>query len=281
MTTKKILACLMASMMICGAFAGCDKKEEEKSSSSVSESSASESSEASDSASESSAADEESKVVATVATPEFEDAIAAESGDAYLAMVDGQWWIQYWGAVDDGSVLCYDAGVTPITGDGEYTVSLTTDTNGFRFDTTGDANNTDVMASGCSFAAVMVKDGTTLFPNMAIEITSIKVDGNEIPMTAKNYTSSDDGKEMRANIYNSFISEAPEDAHDANGSVYGNPDYSPQIIDPAAAFGNGWTDIEVTFNVTGTGAEGGAEAEGAESEAAEGEESSAEESAAE
>jgi len=195
-------------------------------------------------------------------------------------MVDGQWWIQYWGEVDDGSVLCYDAGVAPITGDGEYTVSVTTNTNGFRFDTTGDANNTDVMASGCSFAAVMVKDGTTLFPNMAIEITSIKVDGNEIPMTAKNYTSSDDGVEMRANIYNSYISEAPEDAHDANGSVYGNPDYSPQIIDAAAAFGDGWTDIEVTFNVTGTGtaAEGGAEveAEGEESEAAEGEESAAE-----
>lgn len=274
MSTKKILACLMASIMACGAFAGCSEKEEDKSSSSVSESSSESSvseSEASDSESS-----EESKVVATVATPEFEDAIEAKSGDAYLAMVDGQWWIQYWGKID--SALCYDAGVVPITGDGEYTVSLTTDTNGFRFDTTGDANNTDVMASGCSFAAVMVKDGTTLFPNMAIEITSIKVDDKEIEMLKKNYTSSDDGVEMRANIYNGYITEAPEDAHDANGSVYGNPDYSPQIIDPAAAFGNGWTDIEVTFTVTGTGtaAEGGAEAEGAESEAAEGEESAAE-----
>ncbi|MBQ8297566.1 MAG: hypothetical protein IJX77_07285 [Ruminococcus sp.] len=241
MKTKKIFACLLASVMMCG-FASCSEEKEEKTSE------------------ESSVAEEATEAVTTepvnvdavqAETPEFEEAIAAESGDAYLAMVDSQWWIQYWGKVDDGSPLAYDAGVVPITGDGDYTVSVNADTNGFRFDTTGDANG-ECIPSGCGFAAVMVKDGVTKYPNMAIEITSIRVNGTEVPMTAKNYTSTDDGIEMRANIYNEWVSEVPEDAHDANGPVTDNDTYKAQIVDPAV-FADGWTSVEVDFTVTGTG----------------------------
>lgn len=250
MKIKRILACLMASMMVCGSAVSCSGDDAESSSasesSSVSESSVEESESSVDESSS------ESEPVAAQ-TPEFEEAIAAESGDAYLAIVDGQWWVQYWGAIDDaGSMLAYDAGVVPITGDGDYTVSVTANTNGFRFDTTGDANG-EYTPSGCSFAAVMVKDGTTLYPNMAIEITSITIDGTEVPMTATNYTSSDDGVEMRANIYNEWVTSVPEDAHDANGIVTDNETYKASIVDKAA-FADGWTDVVVNFTVTGTGA---------------------------
>ncbi len=245
MKTKKILAALLASMMVCGTFTACSDESEDSSSESES------------SAEESSAEEETTEVHIAVTddTSDFEEAVGAGSGDAYLAIVDGQWWIQYWGNIDDeGSMLAYDAGVATITGDGDYTVSVTADTNGFRYDTTGDANG-EYTPSGCSFAAVMVNDGTTLYPDMAIEITSIRIDGNEIDLTAKNYTASDDGVEMRANIYNEWVSDEniPEDAHDANGVLTDTTGYSAQIIDPSA-FNDGWTTVEVDFTVTGTGA---------------------------
>ncbi len=245
MKTKKLLAFLLASAMMCTAFTACgDKEDSSKEESSAAETTAEESSEE-----ETSAADESSVAGEQVQTGSFEEPVAAESGDAYLAMVDGEWYVQYWGTDED--LLTYDAGVVPITGDGEYTVSVNGATAGLMYDVTGDANG-DYTPSGMSFMAVMVKDGTTLFPNMAIEITSIKMNGEEVPMTKKNYTSSDDGVEMRANIYNEWVNELPEDAHDANGAVTDGSAYSAQIVDKDA-FNSGWTSIEVTFNVTGTG----------------------------
>lgn len=245
MKTKKLLAFLLASAMMCTAFTACgDKEDSSKEESSAAETTAEESSEE-----ETSAADESSVAGEQVQTGSFEEPVSAESGDAYLAMVDGEWYVQYWGTDED--LLTYDAGVVPITGDGEYTVSVNGATAGLMYDVTGDANG-DYTPSGMSFMAVMVKDGTTLYPNMAIEITSIKMNGEEVPMTKKNYTSSDDGVEMRANIYNKWVNELPEDAHDANGAVTDASAYSAQIVDKDA-FNSGWTSVEVTFNVTGTG----------------------------
>lgn len=245
MKTKKLLAFLLASAMMCTAFTACgDKEDSSKEESSAAETTAEESGEE-----ETSAADESSVAGEQVQTGSFEEPVAAESGDAYLAMVDGEWYVQYWGTDED--LLTYDAGVVPITGDGEYTVSVNGATAGLMYDVTGDANG-DYTPSGMSFMAVMVKDGTTLYPNMAIEITSIKMNGEEVPMTKKNYTSSDDGVEMRANIYNEWVNELSEDAHDANGAVTDASAYSAQIVDKDA-FNSGWTSVEVTFNVTGTG----------------------------
>lgn len=253
MTTKKILAALMASLMVCGAFAGCSDKEEESTSneSSVAEETEAPTEEATEAPTD--AAEEETTAPVQVEAAEFEDAISAESGDAYLAIVDGQWWIQYWGsAEDEGYMLAYDAQCPTIEGDGEYTVSVTADTAGFRYDTTGDAND-QIVPSGCSFAAVIVKDGETLYPNMSIDITSIKIDGNEVEMVAEGFTCVDSG--MRSNIYNEWVADdkLPEDAHTADGPVTPGNGYSAQIVDPAS-FADGWTTVEVTFNVTGTGA---------------------------
>lgn len=196
------------------------------------------------------AAPQDAAPVATAAAPvEFEKAVAAESGDAILAMVDGQWYVQYWGK--DTDLLTYDAGVEKITGDGDYTVSVNAGTKGCLYDITGDANG-EYTPGGISFAAVKVFDGTTLYPDMAIEITSIKVDDKEIKMTAKNYTSSDDGAEMRANILNTYVNSLPEDAHNADGAIAADSkDYAPVIVN-ADDF-KSWTKIEVNFTVTGTG----------------------------
>ncbi len=252
--TKKLLAATFAAVMALTVCTACGDD-----SSSTAESSTTESTTTTTTT---------AATVATSATEpvEFEEAVAAESGDAILYMVDGQWYLQYDGTAD--SLMTYGAGVAKITGDGDYTVSVTIDTNAIRYDATGDANG-ELVAGGINFAAVKVFDGTTLFPNMSIEIKEIRIDGKAIEMTAKNYTSSDDGKEMRANIYNSWVNSLPEDAHTAAGPVGTTEmgEYSSQIIN-TADFAS-WNTIEVDFTVTGTGVEAAdttdAPAEGGES----------------
>ncbi len=187
--------------------------------------------------------------VATQATepPEFEEAIEAQSGDAILYMVDAGWYVTYDGTTN--TKMTYGAGVVPITGNGDYTVSVSSDTNGCRYDCTGDVNG-ELVTGGIDFAAVKVFDGTTLYPNMCIEIKEIRVDGKALTLTAKNYTSSDDGKEMRANIYNKWVNALPEDAHDTEGNqVTDFETYNPVIVN-ADDF-KSWKTIEVDFTVTG------------------------------
>ena len=279
---KKLISCLLASALICSAFASCGEAGTESSSSSSStadssskaeESSATEETTTEEATEESKSgsspeSDEESSEAATVAVDEeedvpiavadddveFEDAVVAESGDAYLAINEEQGWIQYWGA--DDTMLTYNAGVPHIEGNGSYTVSVTADTNGFRYDTSGDANDASAVPSGLMFAAVMIKDGKTLFPDAIITIDSIKVDGKEITMTAKNYTSSDDGKELRSNIYNGWVDKLPDDAASTEGAlvVDGTPTdaaaaYSPVIVDKAD-FAT-WKEVEVNFTISG------------------------------
>ncbi|MDE5563758.1 MAG: hypothetical protein K2I93_01270, partial [Oscillospiraceae bacterium] len=192
---------------------------------------------------------------------EFEDAVDAQSGDAYLAIVDGQWWIQYWGSsTTDGYMLSYDAGVASITGDGTYTVSVNADTNGFRYDTTGDPNG-EYVPGGLSFMAVIIKDGETATPDAIITVDKVVVDGNEIELKSKNYTNTEDGG-VRANLLNTYVSTPSGDARSVEGFLFNDYDasslaldnvdeYSAQVVDPAD-FGS-WKKIEVTFTVTGMG----------------------------
>lgn len=272
MKMRKYLAALMAMTMMCGAFTACSGGEAADESSSVAETEAvtEAPTEAED---ESSAAAIE---VTQAAAPELETAVAAESGQAFLAITDSQWWIQYWGNVDDaGYMLAYDAGVADITGDGQYTVSVTADTNGFRYDTTGDANG-EYTPSGVGFAAVIIKDGETVCPDAIITIDSIVIDGTEIEMTAKNYTNTEEGA-IRSNIYNSWVTTPSGDARCADGYLFNDfdnaspamdnaADYSAMVVDPSSF--NAWTTVEVNFTVSGMGGatEGGEAA--AEDEAA-------------
>lgn len=240
--TKKLLAATLTAAMALSVFTACDNSGDESSAETTTTTSATTTTTAA--------------TVATSATDpvEFEEPVVAESGDAFLYLADGQWYVQYDGSAD--TLMTYDAGVAKITGDGDYTVSVNAGTKACQYDITQDPNG-GYECAGIVFGAVKVMDGTTLFPNMSIEIKEIRVDGEAIDLVAKNYTSSDDGKEMRANIYNSYVSSMPEDAHTAAGPVgtteFG--EYSSMIVDTADFIS--WTKIEVDFTVTGTGAEGG------------------------
>lgn len=273
---KKMLAALCASVVMLAAGTACgggSSQEVSSNAETTAESSAAETS-----------APESSEAAESVAAEdiEFEEPVVAEDGHAFLYLNDGQFYVSYDGTAN--TLMAYDAGVPEITGDGTYTVSVNAGTKGCQFDIGGDANGT-YRCDGVAFAAVIVKGGTTLYPNMCIEIKEIRVDGKPVTLTAKNYTSSDDGKEMRANIYNEWVNHFPDDAHTADGAVTGEfGEYSSQIIDRSEF--KQWQLIEVDFEVTGTGSEGGAAGEEkkadedtAAEESANAEESSEEEAA--
>ncbi len=273
MKMKKYLACLTAALMMGAAFTACGgsgTSTAENSSSEIvqeapetspvaanGDASAASAEEDTDSASETTA-DATAQEVTQSQDVDFEPAVTAQPGQAYLAIVDGQWWIQYWGSAEkDGYMLAYNAGVADIQGDGSYTVSVTADTNGFRYDTTGDPTD-QYTPEGLGFLSVMIPEGESMYPGAVITIDSIKVDGNEIEMSAKNYTSSDDGIETRTNIYNTWVTTPSDDARCIDGPLYDEDgdaldickDYSAQLIDPAAF--SQWTTVEVNFTITGT-----------------------------
>ena len=191
--------------------------------------------------------------------PYIDDAVEAKSGEVYLAVADSQWKAQYLGTSDGigTSTLSYDAGVVEINGNGDYTVSVNADTEGFRYAISGDANDTGFVPQGMEFMAVIIKEGEIKFPEAVITVNEIRVDGTPVELTAKAYTSSDDGINTRANLINKWTSKPSPDARCADGALYdenGEPldicaEYSPCIVEDEA-FAQ-WTEVEVDITISG------------------------------
>ena len=159
------------------------------------------------------------------------DTLEGRTAEAYLAYADSAWTYQYWGGDADNGVVATNA---EITGDGNYTVAL-------------DFTKTEAgKAEGLAFSAVVISSGSAYFPGAYITVTEVKVNGEAIEY-GKGYTSSDDGKELRSNIYNEWVSELPEDAKRADGDMDGA---TPTPVS-ADAFASVET-VEVNFTVSGT-----------------------------
>lgn len=187
--------------------------------------------------------------------PEFDNAVTANDGDAFLALNTNDFGVQYWGAATDA--LSYGAGIAAIDGNGSYSVSLTADTDGARY-----AVNKDVSApftpDGVGMAAVIIKNGAEVCPDAVITINSIIADGVEIPLVKKNYTSKETGN-IRANIFNEYVTDdiLPKDAKSMYGALFDGDSptevndggYSAQIINKSDL--NNWTNITVNFTVSG------------------------------
>lgn len=92
-----------------------------------------------------------------------------------------------------------------IEGDGTYEVSL---------DFTGAGK-----AKGVAFSALGISNGEKLFPGCTVKIEEIKVNGEPVKMIAPGYTSSDDKKCTRVNIYNEWVPSVPKDARSIDGTV--------------------------------------------------------------
>lgn len=243
MKINRCLACLLAGMMLCGAFTACTAANGSTTETEpVTEAPTEEPTEATEEVTE-----EE--------TLAYAKGIDALPGQAYLAIVDSSLWVQYWGSsTDEGSMLSYEAGVADITGNGTYTVSVNAATKGFRFETTGDING-NYTPKGLSFLGVIIPEGELKYPGIILTVDSIKVDGEEIALKAKNYTSSENMVDTRTNLYYPYSKVPSTDARSVDGPLYDgdtalpvSSGYSPKVIDPSD-FAT-WTKVEVTFTVS-------------------------------
>lgn len=118
------------------------------------------------------------------------------------------------GAKTDGLV----ATDVEITGEGTYTVSL---------DFTGVPGG---YANGMAFSALAIGNGELLYPGYTVNITEVLVNGEPYTLTAKPYTTSDDARCTRVNLYNEWVTQVPGDARTPDGDTTG---ISPVIVDNA------------------------------------------------
>lgn len=92
-----------------------------------------------------------------------------------------------------------------ITGEGTYTVSLDFSESG--------------AAKGVSFAALGISNGETFFPGYTVTIDSILINGEEYELAGKEYTTSDNGKCTRVNLYNEWVTTIPDEARTFDGDL--------------------------------------------------------------
>ncbi len=155
--------------------------------------------------------------------------LPAEGTTAYITMADSSWTYQYW--FDGKDYAPVVANNTTVTGYGQYTVSL---------DFTG---VTGGVCPDIAFMDVEVKDGELYFPYCYMQIDSVKINGEAIEY-GKTYTSSDNKKDTRTNLFNSWVGEVPAEAR-TNGLDIA--EVTPVPVD--AASHTGIKTIEVTFTL--------------------------------
>ncbi len=149
---------------------------------------------------------------------------------AWIMFQSGDWGVAY--SVGDTydptnkSVGVKDSNVI-VEGEGTYTVSLDfTDIGGVK---------------GTAFSALGISHGEEMFPGYIITIDEILIDGQPFAYEGKNYTSSDNGKCTRTNLYNEWVGTIPEDARIAGGDL---SEANPKLLD---LDGTKFNTIEITF----------------------------------
>ena len=180
-------------------------------------------------------------VSAMAVTASAVDAQGAD-GEALIAFAGGDWTAQYWA---DGAEWASVQETAIITGDGSYSVTVTAKATGID-EETGDEYVADG-TTDIAFAALQVVNGETLFPGMVITIDSVELDGNAVTLNGTPYTSSDDGVTTRVNLFNEWVSTLPEDARTVDGLA---ADATATAVAKACG---AWTEMSVTFTVTGAG----------------------------
>ena len=139
--------------------------------------------------------------------------IIAAGANAYIMYANADWSVQNWG-VDDNDEAGVKVNPARVTGAGTYTTSL-------EFATP---------AEGVAFTALGIDKAEREFPGGTIEIKAIRINGEPVEF-GKGYTSSDDGKVTRMNIYNEWVSALPADARRADQDL---TDAAPVIVDKEA-----------------------------------------------
>ncbi|MBR6218364.1 MAG: hypothetical protein IKQ63_07570 [Eubacterium sp.] len=163
--------------------------------------------------------------------------LPAEGTTSYITFMDGSYTNQWW---DDGNEYpTVTMNQATVTGEGEYTVSC-------EIKATEEAP-----AKGFSFIDVEIKDGELYFPYGYMNIKSVKINGEEVALTGKTYTSSDNGIATRTNLYNDWVNV--EDKTFGGRTADGSSDVTPKAVDVSAFADVDITSIEVTYELIADG----------------------------
>ena len=156
-----------------------------------------------------------------------------EGTQSYITFSDSAWANQWWN--DGNEYPTVTMNQATVTGEGEYTVSC-------EIKATEDAP-----AKGLLFFDVEIKDGEKYFPYGYMNIKSVKINGEEVALTGKTYTSSDDGVTTRTNLYNEWVNT--EDKTFGGRTADGSSDVTPTPVDVSAYADKDITSIEVTYEL--------------------------------
>ncbi len=135
---------------------------------------------------------------------------ADDKAVAWIMFQSGDWGVAY-SVGDNYDPTNLTVGVkaknAEITGEGTYTISL-------DFSSLGGVK-------GTAFSALGISNGEILFPGYTITIDNILLNGAPYELAGKEYTSSDDEKCTRVNLYNGWVSKPPAEARTADGNTEG------------------------------------------------------------
>lgn len=125
---------------------------------------------------------------------------AQEVGTAGVYFADEDWLVQYWGGEpdDDGNTAITDVQNAAITGDGEYTASVTT----------------DYPVAGAVFLALCTDIESDACPeDMTVTVDSVEINGNNVEFGINGIPQwKDDSGLMRVNIYNTWSDDPADEA---------------------------------------------------------------------
>lgn len=113
---------------------------------------------------------------------------------AFIDYATADWSAQIWTGASDNGIT---AEMQEITGEGTYTASL---------DFTGTANG---YVDGIAFSALMMSRGDVVYPEHAIQIDKVEINGEAVEV-GKYYTTSDNGIDTRVNLFNEWCGHDPE-----------------------------------------------------------------------
>ncbi len=184
------------------------------------------------------ARDRMDKKVENAPTTYNENAInlTGNNAAAWLMWISGDWnAINHPGNEYDPNDIA--AGIkntdVEITGAGTYTVGL-------------DFTGTPVgYSNSIEFSAIGIANGEKLFPGYVIDIKEVVINGKIVKLTAVPYTTSDGNNCTRVNLYNAWITDAPNTTRTATGSSNG---ISPCVLDPNGPSMSRIETVYITFH---------------------------------
>ncbi len=163
--------------------------------------------------------------------------LPAEGTQSYITFSDTAWANQWWN--DGKEYPTVTMNQATVTGEGEYTVSC-------EIKATEEAP-----AKGFAFMDVEIKDGEKYFPYGYMNIKSVKINGEEVALTGKTYTSSDDGITTRTNLFNEWVDTS--NSSFGGRSADGSSDVTSTPVDVSAFADKDITSVEVTYELVAEG----------------------------